>query len=100
MRKRTVRLEVLEDLHISAVFKESECGEKEVKLVLPDVVKKRWVFKSGREEAAFAGFVSAVSNEYLHFGLSPEETADRLKILVKRTVDAGLLKRREKAGIY
>lgn len=95
MSKRTVRIEVLEDLHVGLIFKEdSENNDKKVKLILPEIVRDKWYFKSDKEEAAFAGFASAVANEYIKFGLSKEETAQRFKTLIKRTVKAGLMIRK------
>ncbi len=93
--KKTIRIKVLDDLDIALVFKNSEeiPPKKDVKVILPDVVKKRWEFKSLKEEAAFAGFASAVGNEYIAYGASEKDVAGRFKILVERTVNAGLLQR-------
>lgn len=95
MSKKTIRVEVLEDLKVSLIFKiDEETRERKVKFILPDIVKQRWFFKSEKEEAALAGYASAIANEFISYGLSEEETAARFKTLLKRTVKAGLLRRK------
>jgi hypothetical protein len=92
--KKTIRIKVEDDLSIAVVFKTKPT--KEVKLILPDVVKERWQFGSQKEETAFAGFAAAIGGEFVNFGLSEEEVAKRFSILVRRTIKAGLLKRKDK----
>jgi hypothetical protein len=94
MSKETIRVNVLDDLSVYLVFKEDEDHKKEVKLILPDIVKERWDFKSPREESAFAAYASAIGNDFITFGLSAEEVAAKFKILIERTVKANLLNRK------
>ncbi len=94
MPKKTIKLEILDTLKVSVVFKTKK-DTKEVKLILPEVVKELWRFRSDKEEIAFAAQSSAISNEFISFGMSEEETAKRFKTMIKRYVDAGIIMKKD-----
>ncbi len=96
IKKRTLKMEVLDDLHIALIFKiDLETEERGMKAIIPEIRRGEWEFTDKISEDRLGALFGGLSHEFVTHARPAPEVADKFVILMKRAVDGLLIKRVE-----
>jgi hypothetical protein len=79
------------DFDAIITFSIDDDGQREIRLELPDVVNKKWDFRSDKDEISFARLVSNIAIEYIHKNEEKKETVGDLVELLKNGIEKGYI---------